>query len=209
MASVEILGFPRSTYTRAILIACEEKGIDYKLTEAGPHTPPVAAIHPFGKIPVMRHGDFELCESNAIALYFDRVFPGPKLIPDDPRIGALTEQWISLVNTPMDATMVRTYLFAYIFPASADRTPDRAKIEATLPALTRQLALLDQAVAKTGHLAGESYTFADMNLMPILSWLTQFPESGELIKKSRHLAGYFERHSARPSFKATIPPPLN
>ena len=29
----------------------------------------------------MRHDDFELCETNAIALYLDRVFPGPNRFP--------------------------------------------------------------------------------------------------------------------------------
>jgi glutathione S-transferase len=206
MASIEIIGIAPSTYTRAILMACQEKGVDHTLTAAGPHSPPVDAVHPFGKVPAMRHGDFELCETNAIALYLDRVFPGPKLIPDDARAGALTEQWISLVNTPMDATMVRTYLFAYIFPEKPGQ-PDRAKIDAALPALKRQIAVLDEAVAKTGYLAGNSFTFADINLMPILAYLMNFPESGEAIRNAKHLAAYFERHSQRPSFKNTIPPP--
>jgi glutathione S-transferase len=206
MASIEIIGIAESTYTRAVLMACQEKGVDYALTTAGPHSPPIDAIHPFGKVPVMRHGDFELCETNAIALYLDRVFPGEKLIPDDARIGALTEQWISLVNTPMDATMVRTYLFAYIFPETPGK-PDRAKIDAALPALKRQIAVLDQAVAKTGYLAGNGFTFADINLMPILAYLMRCPESSDAIHNARHLAAYFEKHSQRPSFKATLPPP--
>jgi glutathione S-transferase len=206
MASIEIIGIAESTYTRAVLMACQEKGVDYALVTAGPHSPPVDAIHPFGKVPVMRHDDFELCETNAIALYLDRVFPGPKLIPDDARAGALTEQWVSLVNTPMDPTLVRAYLFAYIFPETPGK-PDRAKIDAALPALKRQVAVLDRAVAKSGYLAGDGYTFADMNLMPILAYLMQPPESSEAIRNAKNLAAYFERHSARPSFKNTIPPP--
>jgi glutathione S-transferase len=37
---------------------------------------------------VLRHGDFELCESKAIATYLDRSFPGPQLIPSAPRLAA-------------------------------------------------------------------------------------------------------------------------
>jgi glutathione S-transferase len=36
----------------------------------------VAAIHPFGKMPVMRHGDFEPCGSQAITTYLDPTVPG-------------------------------------------------------------------------------------------------------------------------------------
>jgi glutathione S-transferase len=207
MATLEVFGILPSTYTRAIVMACEEKGVDYKLTPAPPHSPPAAAISPVGRIPGIRHGDFELCETNAIALYLDRVFPGPKLIPDDPRVGALTEQWISLVNTPMDQALVRTYVFAYIFPKTPDRSPDRAAIDGVLPTVLQHIETLDQAVAKTGYLAGDQYTFADINLMSILFYLKQLPESGGAIGKAKNLHAYYERHAARPSFKNTIPPP--
>src|SRR5262245_1262378 len=123
MATVEILGFPPSTYTRVVRMVCEEKGIPYDLKPVGPHTPDVNAIHTYGKIPVMRHGDVEICESKAIATYLDRTFPGPKIIPDDPKAAALTEQWVSIVNTMMDGPLVRTYLFNYIFPKTADGKP--------------------------------------------------------------------------------------
>jgi glutathione S-transferase len=67
----------------AVRIAATEKGVPYKFTPLRPNTPEVGAIHPFSKIPVMRHGDFELFESKAIATYIDRAFDGPPLIPAD------------------------------------------------------------------------------------------------------------------------------
>ena len=115
MPEVEIIGPAPSTYTRVARMVCEEKAIPYELKQSLPHSPDVDAIHPFGKVPVMRHGDFELCESKAIATYLDLSFPGPKLIPTEPRHAALTEQWVSLVNTKMDGTLVRTYLLELCF----------------------------------------------------------------------------------------------
>ena len=81
MATIEIIGIPGSTYVRAVRMACEEKGVPYELKPAMPHSPEILALHPFGKVPAMRHGDFELCESNAIATYIDRAFAGPPLFP--------------------------------------------------------------------------------------------------------------------------------
>jgi glutathione S-transferase len=207
MAKVEIIGFAPSTYVRVVRMVCEEKGIAYDLKAVPPHSPEVAAIHPFGKIPAMRHGDFELCESKAIATYLDRTFPTPQLIPSDPRLAALVEQWVSLVNTVIDTCLVRTYLFCYIFPKTADGTPDRTAIEAVAPTLRDQIAILDRAVAKTGHLAGDQFTFADINLMPILFYVRQFPEGRDAIAASPNLAAYSDRHAERPSFKNTVPPP--
>jgi len=119
MPVVELVGPAPSTYTRVARMVCEEKKIPYELKQSPPHSPDVDAIHPFGKVPVMRHGDFELCESKAISTYLDLSFPGPKLIPTEPRHAALTEQWVSLVNTKMDGTLVRSYLLNYIFPRAA------------------------------------------------------------------------------------------
>jgi glutathione S-transferase len=206
MASVEIIGPAPSTYTRVARMVCEEKAIPYELKQMPPHSPDVSAIHPFGKVPVMRHGDFELCESKAIAPYLDLSFPGPKLFPTDPRHAALTEQWVSLVNTKIDGTLVRTYLVNYVFPKTCDGSPDRKAIDAVVPAVLKELELIDRAVAKGGYLAGDSFTFADINVMPILAYLKNFPESGGAIAASKSLSGYFDRLAARPSFQKTMPP---
>jgi len=203
---VEIYGIPRSSYTRVVRLVCEEKGIDYELKAVPPHSPEVTAIHPYGKIPVMRHGDFALCESKAIATYLDRRFPGAKLIPDDPRLAALTEQWVSLVNSVLDGTLIRTYVFAYIFPKRSDGKPDPKAAEAVVPAMRRQLQLLDGALAKTGYLVGNALTLADLFVLPILYCVRQFPEGGEAMAKATHLSAYYERLAARASFINTIPP---
>jgi len=206
MPNVEIIGPAQSTYTRVVRMVCEEKAIPYELKQSPPHSPDVDAIHPFGKVPVMRHGDFELCESKAIATYLDLSFPGPKLIPTDPRHAALTEQWVSLVNTKIDGTLVRTYLLNYIFPKTSDGSPDRKVIDAVVPAVKQEIELLDRAVAKGGFLAGDSFTFADINVMPILAYLKNFPEAGSAIAAAKSLSAYYDRLAARPSFQKTIPP---
>jgi glutathione S-transferase len=207
MAKIEIVGGPRSTYVWVVRMVCEEKGIAYDLIEALPHSPEAKALHPDGKIPALRHGDFTLCESKAIATYLDRGFPGPKLIPEDPRLAALVEQWVSFVNSVIDVTLIRTYVYAYIRPRTADGKPDRSAVDAVLPALRKQLQLLDKAVASTGHLVGDSLTLADLNLLPILYRVRQFPEGAAALAEAPRLAAYVERLMARPSAKRTEPPP--
>jgi glutathione S-transferase len=207
MPKPEIIGSSRSSYTRVIRMVCEEKEIDYLLTETPLRAPEIFAIHPFGKMPVLRHDDFELCESKAIATYLDRGFPGAQLIPSDLRLAALTEQWVSLVNTTFDNTLIRTYLFAYIAPRTADGAPDRKAIDAVMPALRQQFAILDNAVAKTGYLVGDQFTLADVFLLPILYYVRLVPEGAQALTAATHLAGYYDRHAARRSFKSTLPPP--
>ncbi len=207
MATPEIIGSARSTYTRVVRMACEEKGIDYILTEVMLGAPELRAIHPFGKMPVLRHGDVALCESKAIVTYLDRAFPAPMLIPSDPRGAAETEQWVSLVNTEIDRMLIRTYLFAYIGPKTGDGGPDRATIDAVMPAARDQIEMLDHAVANSGYLAGNCFTLADVNLLPILYWIRQMPESGVAFAAAPNLVAYYDRRATRPSFVRTIPPP--
>jgi hypothetical protein len=49
--------------------------------------------------------------------------------------------------------------------------------------------------------------FVNANLMPILAYLRNRPESAEATEKSPHLSAYFERNASRPSFVNTVPPP--
>jgi glutathione S-transferase len=208
MPELQIIGGPQSNYVRMVRIACIEKGVPYDLVPVMPHTPEVDAIHPFGKIPVMRHGDVTLAESRAICFYIDHAFEGPSLAPQDPVNGARSEEWISLVNTTIDPLLVRQYLRAYFFPGTSDGRPDRTAIDAALPSMEQHFAVLDRAVAKTGHLVGNSFTLADMNLLPILFFMEKTPESRAMLDRSRNLRGYYQRHEARASVKDTIPPPF-
>ncbi len=111
------------------------------------------------------------------------------------------------VNTKIDGTLVRTYLLSYIFPKTGDGSPNRKAIDAVVPAVQQEIDLLDRAVAKGGFLAGDSFTFADINLMPILAYMKNFPESGSAIAAAKALSAYFDRLAARPSFQKTAPPP--
>ncbi|MCC7347886.1 MAG: glutathione S-transferase family protein [Variibacter sp.] len=204
MAKLEIIGAPQSNYVWSVRMACEEKGVPYELKPERPHSAEVDAIHPFGKIPVIRHGDFQLCESKAIVSYIDAVFDGPKVIPQDPRLAAQVEQWVSLANTTFDPVMMRNYVVKYVF--APDGKPDMAAIGAAVEQMKKQIPILDRAVSKTGHLVGESFTFADMNLLPMLFYIGRFEEAKALLAGAPNLTAYLARHAQRPSFKASMPP---
>ena len=207
MAKLQIIGAPFSSYVWAVRMACAEKGVDYDLIPAGLHSREVMEIHPFGKVPVMRHGEVALFESKAIATYIDKAFPGPKLIPDDVVGAADVEQWVSLVNTTIDPMFIRSYVMAHLIPKGADGQPDRAAIESLLPTMQMQVDVLDEAVDATGYLVGDDFTLADINLLPVLHFVQRFPEGAEMVRAAKALSHYFVLHSGRPSFQASSPPP--
>ena len=69
MAQITLYGSPISTFVRTARIALAEKGVSYDLKDVWVDSPEIQQRHPFQKIPVMRHGDFELYETFAIARY--------------------------------------------------------------------------------------------------------------------------------------------
>jgi glutathione S-transferase len=208
MPELEIIGAPQSNYVWVARIACHEKGVPYSLVPVMPHTPEVDAIHPLGKIPALRHGNLVLAESRAICFYVDHAFDGPPLVSRDPAEGAKIEQWISIVNTHFDVLVARPYVGAYFFPGTSDGWPNRAIIEPALPKLESQFAMLDRAVARTGHLVGTSFTLADMNLLPMMFYLDKLPESGAMLRQNPNLGAYYDRHMARASVREAVPPPF-
>jgi glutathione S-transferase len=114
---------------------------------------------------------------------------------------------VSCVNTTVDPLLIRNYVLAHLIPTGADGQPDRTVIDRLLPAMRTQILALDKAVGKTGHLAGQGLTLADINLMPVLYFVQRFPEGAEMVRSAGALADYFARHAERPSYNATIPPP--
>lgn len=207
MPELQIIGGPQSNFVWATRIACAEKGVPYGLSAVMPHTPEVDAIHPFGKIPALRHGDFTLCELRAILTYIDKAFSGPPLFPADAQSAAKVDQWISIVSTNVDFALLRQYMRGYIFPGTPDGSPNRTLIDAALPGMQKTLAVVERAIS-SGHLVGNGFTMADAYLTPILYYMTKAPESGAVVKGSKSLSSYVERHMARPSIRDTVPPPF-
>lgn len=204
MATLQLIGLPQSPFVWATRIACAEKGVPHELITSAPHSPEIDAIHPLGKIPVMRHGDFTLCESSAICGYIDRAFDGPALMPTDVRDSAVAEQWTSIILTSVEPVAIRQYLFGYMFPKTADGSPDRARIDAAIPQMTAVLSVIGKAI-DAGHLGGRDFRIADAFLIPILFYLQKPAESAEMIGKSSALTGYIARQVQRKSVIDTMP----
>src|SRR5262249_44315396 len=118
---------------------------------------------------------------------------------------AQVEQWISIVNTHIDPVWLRQYVRAYVFPSTADGSPEHDTIAAALPKMEQQFTVMDRAVARTGHLAGDTFTLADMNFVPIPYYMGPRPEGSARPAGVPARAKCRERPLARQSGQATPP----
>jgi glutathione S-transferase len=75
MTEITIHGFAPSTYTRSARMAAIELGIDHKLVPIVYGSPEHFALHPFGKMPIMTHGETVVFETLAIMTWLDELSP--------------------------------------------------------------------------------------------------------------------------------------
>ena len=203
--TLTLLGDSRSTYTRTVRLALAEKGIAYTHDRVAPHTPPVLAINPFGRIPVLLDGPIGLYETSAILRYLEDAFDGPALLPTGPTDVARCEQWVSLVNAHLYDTMCRRYVLQYVFPKGEGGQPDRAAIDAAVVEMRPQLAVLEQAYQRSDFLVGGALTMADLFVAPVLAVLPLFAEGKQLLGDCPNIRRAQAALAERPSFVATAP----
>lgn len=198
MTKLKIHGMAQSTFTRTVLLACHEKGIDYELVTAMPSE--VGAVNPFGKIPVMVQDDFSLYESPAIVRYLDHTFAGPSLWPDESRQAAICDQWISAVCDSLAGSALQYLAARFGFFALPEEMVTRhlERTRALVPIFDRQLG-------RSRYLAGDHVTAADLFLVPIFFYFPGLPELNAIAEAAPNCTRWARDMGARPSIKATDP----
>jgi len=198
---------PGSPFSRAVLVTLEEKNTRYRLVPVVPGTlrsPQHLSRHPFGRVPVLEHGDFRLYETQAILRYLDRVLPEPALTPTDPRRAARMDQLMNVNDWYLFNGVGSVIGFQRIVgPRLLGLTPDEAAIAA---ALSKARIVIDELAGHLGaqpYFTGDTPTLADMLLAPQLDFLQQTPEWEPLTASHPNLGRWLARVTARPSFSAT------
>ncbi|HTE49864.1 MAG TPA: glutathione S-transferase family protein [Kofleriaceae bacterium] len=206
MNQVTLIGPWQSSYVRTARICCQEKGVTHGLEPLEMGTEAHTRQHPWGRVPILRHGDLQLIETSAICRYLDATFDGPRLVPTGARQAAVMEQWISAINCYVYDHAIRNYALQYIVPGLRSEPPNRAVIDENVPAMQRDLRLLDAAYGKSEWIAGDAISLADLFVAPIIATARMFPEAAAAMEKCRNLSRAFEALSTRESFAAAHTP---
>jgi glutathione S-transferase len=212
MSDLVVYGFPRSTFVNIVRMVLTYKDVPYRFHDLEPEMgkPGHLALHPFNRVPILRHGDFTLYETSAIVTYLDETFPRLPLQPRDIPGRARMDQWISMVNSCFYPYMV--YHVAHeriVFPelgiASDEKVVAHAlpKIEVALQVAERQLA------HGKDYLLGSELTLADFYLLPCTYSFSFTPEAKRMYPKFPDFGRWRERMESHPVVKqlrASLPP---
>src|SRR4051812_50150302 len=100
MSDVTLFGFPRSVYVQMAGIVLTHKEVPYTFhdLETEMNTESHIALHPFERVPILRHGGFTGYETSAIVGYFVDAFDGKKVTTAGPQKRARMNQWVRAGN---------------------------------------------------------------------------------------------------------------
>ena len=205
MSKPILIGIPASTYVRTARMAFEEKWVEYTLNPCQPHSDEVNAIHPFGKVPVLQHGNIRLAETLASCSYLDQSFDGPPLQPEKAEEKAIMIQWISIYNTECYTYMAPNLVIERLVIPMQGGSSDEDRIAASVPLVRHRLEMFDSRLANSPWLAGKTFSLADMFLCPMLYYIKIIPEAERLMAGLGNLERWYGNVSARDSFKKTTP----
>jgi glutathione S-transferase len=200
---MKLYGNPMSTCTRKVLTVLAEKGkevefINIDLSKLEQKSPAHVARQPFGVVPALELDDgFTMYESRAIIRYLDRVLPGAKLTPDDPKAYALMEQFISVESSYFSGQAMKIVMERF------RGTNNEENIAKGREGMQKPLDVIDAALADRKFLAGNDFTLAEVSWAPYVGYLFAVGEQNAVTSR-KNVAAWWERVTSRPSIKKAL-----
>lgn len=206
-----IHGVARSRASRIIWL-CHELGLPflhrpviqaYRLADASAEDAPpntrsadFLALSPAGAVPVLQDGDLTLTESLACTLYLARKHGGP-IGPQDASEDGLMMQWSFYAATAIEPDAL-TILYLHN-RGTLQSAEDTGLVAEAATRLVRPLKVVDDHLALHGHLVGDRFTVADLNMAEVLRYAQGHHE---LMGQFPALTAWLTACQQRPAFGA-------
>jgi len=207
MKDLVVHSIPGSPFGRAVLATLEEKGMPYRFAAFAPQdirSSRHLALHPFGRVPILEHGDFRLYETQAILRYLDRLAPRPALTPADARAAGRMDQLMNINDWYLFQGAGAVIGFQRVVgPTLLGLPTDEAAITVALPKAQRAFDEIARLLGANSFLAGDELSLADLLVAPQIDFLATTPEWGALIRGHENLRDWHVRMIARSSMQAT------
>jgi glutathione S-transferase len=201
LAMIEVHHLNNSRSQR-VLWMLEELGVPYTVVryERDAKTmfapPELKAVHPLGRSPVIRDGDFVLAESGAIIEYLVEHYGNGRFVPQRGTPEYETcRYWMHYAEgSLMMQQVVKIYL---------DRIgePAKAMLERVSGAIRMHLAYVEDSFGSSQFLTGSAFTVADVQMsFPLEVSVVQ----GMLGEAHPRLRALLTRLHARPAYRAAL-----
>ncbi|MSO90908.1 MAG: glutathione S-transferase family protein [Acetobacteraceae bacterium] len=200
--TLTLIGSPYSRTVRTLWMA-KELGIPYENIEVKPgpegsRTPEHLKINPNGHVPVINDDGLILWESFAINLYLARKHGGP-LAPVNISEEGQVLQWTLWAVWELEPHAQAVMAHGKTLPEDQRDANILVRSQTTVEGA---LAVLNGTLAKSGgHLVGNRFTVADLNVTSCLYFLRFAPE---IVDKFPAVRTFYDACKARPAAKAAF-----
>jgi len=188
--------------SQRVLWMLEELGVEYTVVryERDPKTmfapPELKKVHPLGRSPVIRDGDFVLAESGAILEYLVERYGGGRFVPQrGTREYEMCRYWVHYAEgSLMMQLLAKLYL---------DRVgePAKAQLERINGSVNMHLAYIEESLGAWQFFTGNELTVADVQMsFPLEVSVTQ----RMLGDAHPRLSALLKRLHARPAYQAAL-----
>lgn len=165
-------------------------------------TPEFLKLNPFGKLPALQDGDFQLFESAAICNYLADKYPEKGLAPKTgTKSRAIYDQWISMAISDLEQPLWRITRHKFIYPELNRSTAEIELAKADF----HKIATVLEGLLKTDYLVDSRFSVADIVMTYTLRWATakNIMDTNQ-IEPFKNLQEYMKRHIARPKFPSEL-----
>jgi glutathione S-transferase len=212
MSDPIVYGFPRSTFVHIVRLLLTHKGVPYTFHDLEPDMgkPAHLRLHPFDRVPILRHDDFTLYETSAIAGYVDEAFPTPSLTPKGTRERARMSQWISAVNAYYYPYMIYHVTHERLVFPELGIASDEKVVAHALPKVEHALGVMERELSDgRDYLLGADPTIADFYALPSTYAFSLTEEGKAMYPKFPAFGRWRARMEGLPAvvkFRAAQPP---
>ncbi|MEH6405072.1 MAG: glutathione S-transferase family protein [Sneathiella sp.] len=207
--SVIIHGYKFSVYHRIVRMALLEKNVSFEVVEVNPFSDDLPDdyydLHPFGRVPVLVHNDFQVYETAAILRYIDLAFSGKSLVPTGIEAATRMAQVIAITDNYGYWPMVRQVFSHRVFRPLNNLSPNETEISDGLTNAKDVLRVLDNIVQKGSILNGKEISLADIHLAPMIGYFIKAEEGRTLLNSHISLLEWWKTISQRESYISTEP----
>ncbi|KAG6494352.1 hypothetical protein ZIOFF_049376 [Zingiber officinale] len=231
---VQVYGKPQAVCPQRVMHCLVELGLPFELVhvdiDAMEHKlPEFLEKQPFGQVPYITDGDFELfagdqwidpphrsarvycrlhAESRAIVRYLAGKYGGrgggaPELLGRTVEERAKVEQWMDVeaINyNPWAFPVVFNLLVLPLRGAPGDREAAAAAVEE----MKRVLEVYEKQLSKSKYLAGDEFTLADLTHIPATRYVVEFCGAARIFEGKERVKAWWEDITGRPAWKKVI-----
>jgi glutathione S-transferase len=181
----------------------EELGLDYKLEvfprePTGAAPPPLKAIHPLGKAPMIRDGDTVLAESGAIVDYIVHRHGQGRLAlrPEDPAYARYI-YWLHFAEGSLMSLMLIALVLSRVPEAGAGPVTTRIRER-----VKQMLSFVDAELATGPWFAGADFTAADVMMVFPFTTMRHFLHYD--LAPYPNITAHLKRVESRPAYRKAM-----